>query len=319
MAARTASLQRSAAAGEILGAFDGTRLIGTARYLPMRQWWRGRSLPMAGVAGVKVAPEERGRGVGRLLMVRLIADMAGNGYPLSALYPATAPLYRSLGWEFAGGKYETTLPVTALATMIGPDPAAAADATAGDASVSSGPDAALAGGARGQRGGGDDAGPGLRGPRRLGQATHEPDLVAEWLDDHDHFAYLAADGFLSYRWADGTDSIRAEIVAAASAPIQYRYPGDDYKDLMAGVDAVIAKGYVDAERTGVTGGSGGGILTNWTITQTSRFKAAVAQRSIADWADFWYTADFTLFTPTWFRGAPWQEEAISKRVHPSLM
>ncbi len=219
MAARTASLQRSAAAGEILGAFDGTRLIGTARYLPMRQWWRGRSLPMAGVAGVKVAPEERGRGVGRLLMVRLIADMAGNGYPLSALYPATAPLYRSLGWEFAGGKYETTLPVTALATMIGPDPAAAADATAGDASVSSGPVAAL------RRAGPADSAAVVTTLDQVyavlgdcGPATHEPDLVAEWLDDHDHFAYLAADGFLSYRWADGTDSIRAEIVAAASAP-----------------------------------------------------------------------------------------------------
>jgi dipeptidyl aminopeptidase/acylaminoacyl peptidase len=98
--------------------------------------------------------------------------------------------------------------------------------------------------------------------------------------------------------------------------IQYKYPGDDYKDLMAGVDAVIAKGYVDPERTGVTGGSGGGILTNWTITQTNRFKAAVAQRSIADWTDFWYTTDFTLFTPNWFRGAPWQDAADFRARSP---
>ena len=98
--------------------------------------------------------------------------------------------------------------------------------------------------------------------------------------------------------------------------IQFKYPGDDYKDLMAGVDAVIAKGYVDADRTGVTGGSGGGILTNWTITQTNRFKAAVAQRSIADWTHFWYTTDFTLFTPTWFHGAPWQQEADFKARSP---
>jgi dipeptidyl aminopeptidase/acylaminoacyl peptidase len=98
--------------------------------------------------------------------------------------------------------------------------------------------------------------------------------------------------------------------------IQYKYPGDDYKDLMAGVDALVAKGYVDEARLGVTGGSGGGILTNWTITQTNRFKAAVAQRSIADWSDFWYTADFTLFTPTWFRGAPWREEADFKARSP---
>jgi dipeptidyl aminopeptidase/acylaminoacyl peptidase len=91
--------------------------------------------------------------------------------------------------------------------------------------------------------------------------------------------------------------------------IQYRYPGDDFKDLMAGVDDVLKRGYVDPERLGVTGGSGGGLLTNWVVTQTGRFRAAVAQRSIADWAGFWYTADFTLFTPTWFKGAPWQEAA----------
>jgi len=89
--------------------------------------------------------------------------------------------------------------------------------------------------------------------------------------------------------------------------IQYRYPGDDYKDLMAGVDEVVKRGYVDANRLGVTGGSGGGLLTNWTITQTQRFKAAVAQRDIADWSGFWYTADFTLYQPTWFRKAPWED------------
>ena len=89
--------------------------------------------------------------------------------------------------------------------------------------------------------------------------------------------------------------------------IQYRYPGDDYKDLMAGVDEVLKRGYVDANRLGVTGGSGGGLLTNWTITQTTRFKAAVAQRDIADWYGFWFTADFTLFQPTWFHKAPWED------------
>ena len=91
--------------------------------------------------------------------------------------------------------------------------------------------------------------------------------------------------------------------------IQFRYPGDDYKDLMAGVDEVLKRGYIDEKRLGVTGGSGGGLLTNWTVTQTNRFAAAVSQRSIADWSGFWYTADFTLFTPTWFRKAPWEDPA----------
>jgi dipeptidyl aminopeptidase/acylaminoacyl peptidase len=89
--------------------------------------------------------------------------------------------------------------------------------------------------------------------------------------------------------------------------IQYNYPGDDYKDLMAGVDEILKRGYIDENRLGVTGGSGGGVLTNWTVGHTTRFKAAVSQRSIADWAGFWYTADFTLFQQTWFRGAPWED------------
>ncbi len=91
--------------------------------------------------------------------------------------------------------------------------------------------------------------------------------------------------------------------------IQYRYPGDDYKDLMAGVDTVVKRGYIDPKRMGIIGGSGGGLLTNWAITQTDRFAAAVSLRSIADWSGFWYTADFTLFTPTWFRKAPWEDPA----------
>ena len=89
--------------------------------------------------------------------------------------------------------------------------------------------------------------------------------------------------------------------------IQYNYPGDDYKDLIAGVDEVVKRGYIDTSKMGVTGGSGGGVLTNWTVGHTTRFAAAVSQRSIADWAGFWYTADFTLFTPTWFRAAPWED------------
>ena len=98
--------------------------------------------------------------------------------------------------------------------------------------------------------------------------------------------------------------------------IQYHYPGDDYKDLMASVDAVIAKGWADPDHLGVTGGSGGGVLTNWIIGHTNRFKAAVSMRSIANWADWWYTADFTQFRPTWFRGAPFDEEADFKERSP---
>jgi len=123
--------------------------------------------------------------------------------------------------------------------------------------------------------------------------------------DHE-FQWMAARGYVVlYPNPRGSSAYGQEF----GNVIQYHYPGDDYKDLMAGVDELVRRGYVDPKRLGVTGGSGGGILTNWTITQTGRFAAAVAQRSIADWAGFWYTADFTLFTPRWFRGAPWEDPA----------
>ena len=118
------------------------------------------------------------------------------------------------------------------------------------------------------------------------------------------FAWMAAKGYVVlYTNPRGSSSYGQEF----GNLIQYHYPGDDYRDLMAGVDALVKRGYVDEKRMGVTGGSGGGVLTNWAITQTTRFAAAVSQRSIADWTAFWYTADFTLFQPTWFKAAPWED------------
>ena len=57
----------------------------------------------------------------------------------------------------------------------------------------------------------------------------------------------------------------------------------------------------------MTGGSGGGLLTNWVIGHTDRFAAAVAQRDIASWAAWWYSADFTLFQPSWFKAPPFED------------
>jgi dipeptidyl aminopeptidase/acylaminoacyl peptidase len=123
--------------------------------------------------------------------------------------------------------------------------------------------------------------------------------------DHE-FQWMAARGYVVlYPNPRGSTSYGQDF----GNLIQYHYPGDDAKDLMAGVDALVRRGLVDEAHLGVTGGSGGGVLTNWLITQTTRFAAAVSQRSIADWAGFWYTADFTLFRPTWFKGAPWEDPA----------
>ena len=98
--------------------------------------------------------------------------------------------------------------------------------------------------------------------------------------------------------------------------IQHRYPGDDYKDLMAGVDELVKRGWVDTKRMGVTGGSGGGLLTNWVIGHTDRFAAAVAQRDIANWADWWYAADFTFFQENWFKHTPFDDPEDYRKRSP---
>ena len=69
------------------------------------------------------------------------------------------------------------------------------------------------------------------------------------------------------------------------------YGEPDWDDLMTGVDYVIEQGIADPERLVVGGWSGGGFLTNWTITHTDRFKAAVSGAGIANWISFQGTAD----------------------------
>ena len=88
--------------------------------------------------------------------------------------------------------------------------------------------------------------------------------------------------------------------------IHHAYPGDDYDDLMAAVDATIAKGYVDPAQLYVTGGSGGGVLTAWIVGKTDRFRAAVVAKPVINWTSFVLTADSPgFFWRYWFGEQPW--------------
>ncbi len=88
--------------------------------------------------------------------------------------------------------------------------------------------------------------------------------------------------------------------------IHHNYPGNDFDDLMSGVDAVIADGNVDAENLFVTGGSGGGVLTAWIVGKTNRFRAAVVAKPVINWTSFALTSDLTnFFYKYWFSGYPW--------------
>ena len=118
------------------------------------------------------------------------------------------------------------------------------------------------------------------------------------------FHVLAAAGYaVLYTNPRGSTSYGQEFADV----IQYAFPGDDAKDLLAGVDAALARGFGDEKRLGVTGGSGGGLLTNWLVAHSDRFAGAITQRCVADWASFYYSADFAMFTPFWFKSSPFDD------------
>ncbi len=97
--------------------------------------------------------------------------------------------------------------------------------------------------------------------------------------------------------------------------IERAYPGVDYDDLMAGVDAVVEKGYIDTDRMYVGGCSGGGVLSSWVIGHTTRFAAAAVRCPVTNWLSFLGHTDVPLFTanffdkPFWEDPAPWLKQS----------
>jgi predicted acetyltransferase len=210
-AERRARLEAAVREHRIFGAFEGRQVVASARYHDMRQWWHGRSAPMAGVAAVMVAPEHRGQGVGRALMTTVLDAIAERGYPLSALYPATMPIYRSLGWELAGGMHQAVIPARSLRTF-------APTGVPGETAAISVHSAVL------RRAVPDDAahvvsvvGRAHELARDCGPVTRDTDTIARWLADPDVYSYIADDGFLAYHWHRGNDEIQVERAVAASA------------------------------------------------------------------------------------------------------
>lgn len=93
--------------------------------------------------------------------------------------------------------------------------------------------------------------------------------------------------------------------------IERRYPGVDYEDLMAAVDTVVNRGYIDTRRMYVGGCSGGGVLSSWVIGNTNRFAAAAVRCPVVNWLSMAGQTDVPLFTynffdkPFWEDPAPW--------------
>ena len=89
--------------------------------------------------------------------------------------------------------------------------------------------------------------------------------------------------------------------------IEKSYPGPDYDDLMAGVDTVLGRGYVDAKQMYVSGCSGGGALSSWVIGHTNRFAAAAVRCPVTDWMGMAGNADVPLFAYSFFDKPFWED------------
>jgi len=105
---------------------------------------------------------------------------------------------------------------------------------------------------------------------------------------------------------------------AFSGGIDHNYPGPDYDDLMAGVDATIAQGSVDTSHMYVSGCSGGGVLSSWVIGHTDRFAAAAVRCPVIDWLSMTGNTDIPLFTYSFFQ-KPFWEDPSDWLSHSSVM
>lgn len=172
---------RSAERGRSIGVFADDTLVAWARLHGYRQLWGGRSLAMAGVAGVVIAPEWRGRGVSRLLMTQVLHRARDLGDVLSVLFPAAVPPYRQLGWEIAGAAPEYRISTNALRRLGSSDVPVRRVTRADVAEVTEV----------------------VHRIRSAGYACGALDLSTDDVDDtldDDMFGYLAHDGVVVYGW-----------------------------------------------------------------------------------------------------------------------
>ncbi len=103
--------------------------------------------------------------------------------------------------------------------------------------------------------------------------------------------------------------------------IQHRYPGDDAKDLLATLDDAMTLGFIDERRLGVAGGSGGGVLSSWLISNwPDRFQASVVERAVLDWRQMMGSDIPLIVGQQWFARFPWQDpESYAARSSITLV
>ena len=98
--------------------------------------------------------------------------------------------------------------------------------------------------------------------------------------------------------------------------IHHAFPGDEFYDLNSGVDAILARGFIDPSTLFVEGGSGGGTLTCWMIEHTDRFRAAASLYPVINWYSFALTTDIPSESQYWFSGNPWDNTEQYMQLSP---
>jgi len=90
----------------------------------------------------------------------------------------------------------------------------------------------------------------------------------------------------------------------------------DAWDVLSGVDALIAKGFVDATRMGCMGWSQGGYISAFLTTTSDRFQAISVGAGISNWSTYYVNTDITNFTPQYLGATPWSDPGIYKKTSP---
>ncbi len=125
--------------------------------------------------------------------------------------------------------------------------------------------------------------------------------------------YASADYVVFYPNPRGSTSYGEEF----GNLLYHDYPGDDYHDVMDGVDAVLELGYVAEDSLYVTGGSAGGIMTAWMIGKTDRFRSAAVVKPVMNWFSKTLTAD-NYYGYAYYRypGQPWENPEVYMEYSP---
>jgi dipeptidyl aminopeptidase/acylaminoacyl peptidase len=125
---------------------------------------------------------------------------------------------------------------------------------------------------------------------------------------------MAADGYVVfYPNPRGSTSYGEEF----GNLLYHDYPGGDYQDVMDGVDAMIAQGFISEDSLFVTGGSAGGIMTAWIVGKNNRFRAAAVVKPVMNWVSKTLTADnYYGYANSRYPGQPWENIETYMKYSP---